>query len=283
MTRGGDAGVRPDVSVVIPTHNRPEFLVEAVESALAQTVPPLEVIVVDDGSDTDPAPRLAPLGATVRLIRLPRAGGANAARNLGIDAAQGTVIAFLDDDDVWLPEKLARQLDAMAETGAEACLCGFTWMGRRPGRPERRRLIDADRLRRSSPCGTSGLVARRTALLEEPFDPAITRGQDWDIYVRLVKRRPLAFVPEAMFLLRRGHESITTAGRRQTPEQLYEAAASLHKHREWLGEPAYRRRLASILLKYVRHRDQPMAHIRFNLRMAGMRGTVAYLASRLVR
>jgi glycosyltransferase involved in cell wall biosynthesis len=97
------------VSVIIPTYNRAHCVGDSIRSALAQTVPPLEVIVVDDGS-TDPTKEVvARFGAPVRCICKTN-GGVSSARNAGIAAAHGEWIALLDADDLWEPEKLAVQL-----------------------------------------------------------------------------------------------------------------------------------------------------------------------------
>ncbi|WP_238007262.1 glycosyltransferase family 2 protein [Dactylosporangium sp. AC04546] len=102
---------RPEVSVVIPTRNRPELVVRAVRSALAQTVQDIEVVVIIDGPDPATVAALEAIGdERVRPIELPASGGAPAARNHGVDAANADWVAFLDDDDEWLPEKLATQL-----------------------------------------------------------------------------------------------------------------------------------------------------------------------------
>ncbi|MET7392391.1 glycosyltransferase family 2 protein [Dactylosporangium sp. NPDC005572] len=102
---------RPEVSVVIPTRNRPELVVRAVRSALAQTVQDIEVVVIIDGPDPATVAALEAVGdERVRPIELPASGGAPAARNHGVDAANADWVAFLDDDDEWLPEKLATQL-----------------------------------------------------------------------------------------------------------------------------------------------------------------------------
>jgi len=103
------------VSVIIPSYNSAEVLPAAIESVLAQTLPPDEIIVVDDGSapDADGLDRTAEACATyfkhVRLIRQAN-GGASAARNTGIARARGDWLAFLDADDVWEPEKLETQI-----------------------------------------------------------------------------------------------------------------------------------------------------------------------------
>jgi glycosyltransferase involved in cell wall biosynthesis len=102
------------VSVIIPVYNGAKYLAEAVDSALAQTVPPDEIVIVDDGS-TDSTPAvIASYGARVRTVRQDNRGGA-AAMNRGVAAATGTLIAFLDSDDLWEPTKTAIQLQALAE------------------------------------------------------------------------------------------------------------------------------------------------------------------------
>ena len=95
------------ISVVIPVFNGERFLAEAIESVAAQTLPPEEIIIVDDGS-TDASPAIAGSFSKVRLIRQPNTGGA-AARNAGIGAARSDLVAFLDQDDLWAPRKLELQ------------------------------------------------------------------------------------------------------------------------------------------------------------------------------
>lgn len=99
------------ISVIIPTYNRARLVCRAVASALAQTHPAVEVIVVDDGSTDDTAGRLAAYGARIRLLRQANAGVC-AARNAGMALAGGDFIAFLDSDDDWLPWKLSAQIAA---------------------------------------------------------------------------------------------------------------------------------------------------------------------------
>jgi glycosyltransferase involved in cell wall biosynthesis len=117
----------PQFSVVIPTYGRPEFLDAAVRSVLAQTLADFECIVVDDAGV---APPLLPSDTRVRLLRRDVNGGPAAARNTGIEAAAGRHVAFLDDDDVWLPGRLAAALDAHSR--APVAVCWQTTLGREP-------------------------------------------------------------------------------------------------------------------------------------------------------
>lgn len=109
------------VSVIIPTFNRAALLERAVRSALEQGDAVLEVLICDDGGTDDARARTAAIGdARVRWVEGPRAGRPAVPRNRGITAATGEWLAFLDDDDRWLPGKLKRQFEAMRRTGAQA-------------------------------------------------------------------------------------------------------------------------------------------------------------------
>ncbi len=110
MTASSDLAV----SVVIPLWNNERYIGEAIASALAQTHPAQEIVVVDDGSTDDSAAIAAAFGPPVRILSTAHAGQ-GAARNRGARAVTGEVLAFLDADDLWLPTKLERQLAAMVE------------------------------------------------------------------------------------------------------------------------------------------------------------------------
>ena len=114
------------VSVIIPTYNRSALIVRAVASALAGTEPGDEVLVIDDGSTDDTPSRLAAFGDRIRVIRT-KNKGAGAARNRGIAEARCPLIAFLDSDDEWFPDKLYLQRSVMARrTDLVGCFSDFT-------------------------------------------------------------------------------------------------------------------------------------------------------------
>lgn len=105
----------PTVSVIIPLYNAEVFLAQAIESVLGQTHPPQQVLVIDDGSTDQSAQIARRYGTDVELVRQPNAGGA-CARNRGVALAHGDLLAFLDDDDYWAPEKLAWQINALRQS-----------------------------------------------------------------------------------------------------------------------------------------------------------------------
>jgi len=203
----------PRVSVVIPTCNRAHDVCDAIDSALGQTFRDLEVLVVDDGS-TDDTPEVIRrrFGSEPRLELLRQANaGAGAARNRGIRRARGEYVAFLDSDDLWLPEKLELQiahLDAHPAAGLVFCDLFFEEPGRRVRRFEATRFAGDTSLRglveRGFPLCTPAVVARRQALLEVGlFDETLRCAQDWDLWIRLLARTPAVYVDRPMGIVRR--------------------------------------------------------------------------------
>ena len=122
MTIANDKNI-PLVTVVIPTYNYGHFVEQAVESALSQRYPNIEVIVVDDGSQDDTKARLEKYRGRIQYI-YQRNQGLSAARNTGILKARGEYIAFLDADDIWIPEKISEQIGmfkSVAQIGLVSC------------------------------------------------------------------------------------------------------------------------------------------------------------------
>jgi glycosyltransferase involved in cell wall biosynthesis len=199
----------PRVSVVIPTYNGERFLAETLRAVLAQTLERTELIVVDDGS-TDGSFAIAAAEAPhARRVRQPNAG-VSAARNHGLRLANGEFVVFLDQDDIWHPQMLERQvawLDAHPEHDVAVCRYqhwhpqshgGYEpaeqlWPPLQEGAdPEftgwvhHQFLLDCWAL-------TSGTLMRREAVLAVGgFDEALPYSEDWDLWIRLAQRSRFA-------------------------------------------------------------------------------------------
>jgi hypothetical protein len=202
--------------VVIPVHDAAELVVEAAASALAQTHPRLEVVVVDDGSRDDPAAALAGLraGERLRLLRQENRGAA-AARNRGIEAAQGELVHFLDADDALDPDAVERQLAAFrAVPDAELCAARYRATGADPGPGKRagppfgdawcptRDLLAA--WVRRYPFHTSTVLVPRFVLEEAGrFDESMQQGEDARYWLALALRDTRVVAIDAPLVTRR--------------------------------------------------------------------------------
>jgi glycosyltransferase involved in cell wall biosynthesis len=195
----------PEVTVVIPTHNRWPMLSRTLRSALAQDVS-LEVVVVDDASGDETPQRLGALrDPHVRSIRHDRCEGVARSRNDGIAAARAPWVAFLDDDDLWAPGKLRRQLAAADTAKAGWCWSAFIAVDARlcplyltpAASPEDL----ARRLLRNNWIGAPSGVMARTDLLRAcgGFDPLLSAAADWDMWIRLAAEAPGAAVAEVLW------------------------------------------------------------------------------------
>jgi glycosyltransferase involved in cell wall biosynthesis len=188
------------VSVIIPTHNRLRTLPRAIESVLAQDYPVHEIIVVDDRS-TDGTPEFLAAQSRVSVLTNARNLGAQGSRNRGIAAARGDLIAFLDSDDIWKPEKLRRQVDAAGERDEVCVTCGYRQFGASGGfqhvPPEEIRLETAFVHNVIGP--TSNILISRS-LIEAVgvFDPAMPSCQDWEFFVRVLERQPILGIPDVL-------------------------------------------------------------------------------------
>lgn len=222
--------VPADVSVIIPTHDRPTLVGRAIRSAATQQPPPREIIVVSDGPDARLAAIVsAAAPAPCRYIELPETRGAPAARNAGVAAAVGTWIALLDDDDEWLPGKLAEQL-AQANVGLcrepiVSCAVEIRGAGagyvlpRRspdPGEPVSDWLFVRHGLFHGEGfVQTSTLLARRALFQAVPFDETLGRLQDTDWLLRAIASGacllPLPAV-RAVWHVDRGRRRISDVG-----------------------------------------------------------------------
>lgn len=187
------------VSVVIPSYNYGRYVAEAIDSALGQTLPPLEVIVVDDGSTDDTPQVLATYGDRIRVLRQKNAGVA-IARNSGIAAARGEYVAFLDADDVWLPRKLELQMPRF-EGAVGLVHCGVEFgnviqLPRVGGDvADALLLLEPDVIHGP---GSTVVVPKRVAEEIGGFDASLPASEDWDFIYRVASRYRVAHVAEPL-------------------------------------------------------------------------------------
>jgi hypothetical protein len=186
-----------NVSVIIPTFQRREQVVRAVESVLAQTYPATEVIVVDDGSTDATVHAMAGFGGRVLYLQQANAGPA-AARNLGLRHASGEIVAFLDSDDRWLPRHLATIVASLANhprTVVASTCPGFGFGARLFGQPTGL-VAPLPRLLIGNFIGyPSCTAARREALLAVGgFDEELAASEPYDLWLRLAHRGPFVLV-----------------------------------------------------------------------------------------
>jgi glycosyltransferase involved in cell wall biosynthesis len=191
--------------VIIPAYNRAAEIGVAIASVLEQSFTDFELIVVDDlSTDGTVAAVEAIADPRLRLVRRQYNGGPGAARNSGVLASRGEIIAFLDSDDLWLPEKLARQVAFMSERGVPICCTGFRHLRPRGGGPEIRlpdppHLTGDDMIDHADvTIGTTMAIERELFDLVGPFDENMRRLEDWDWQLRLGRIGGLDFVPAAL-------------------------------------------------------------------------------------
>jgi glycosyltransferase involved in cell wall biosynthesis len=197
------------VSVVLPTYNGARFIGEAINSVLQQTYKDLELIVVDDGS-TDDTQAVVLSFSDPRIIYVRQDNQERSvARNTGINLARGELIAFLDDDDFWLPEYLDAQvgtLDARPDCGwsrtfvYDVDVNGRAYRIGGAGAPDARTEHELLSESLISNCVSNAAVVLRAECLREVgvFDTSLRQGEDWDLWLRMAMRYRLATIPRPL-------------------------------------------------------------------------------------
>lgn len=214
------------ISVIIPTFNRAQRVVEAVQSVLDQTLPAMEIIVVDDGSCDETLRAVQPLQEYVTYVHQQNSG-VSSARNRGIRMARGSWIAFLDSDDLWLPDKLQAQSSYLAEhPQMRICQTQEVWI--------RNGLRINPRKYHRKPSGhcfqyllercliSPSAVMIHRSIIEEIglFDEALPACEDYDLWLRIGCRHPIGLVDETLVVKNGGHS-----------DQLSASIPSLDKYR----------------------------------------------------
>jgi GalNAc5-diNAcBac-PP-undecaprenol beta-1,3-glucosyltransferase len=271
------------ISVVITTCNRPDFLKEALTGISKQVLAPYEVIIIDDCSTVSydqVYPLIESLGAN--YLKQSENIGANAARNKGAQEATGNIVAFLDDDDIWLPEYLS-EVHKEYLSGAEAIVTGFKQLGK-----EKVLVVNKDvqvtkhsLVRGNTYCGMSGFSCRRDILIANLFDESLSNGQDWDMYVRLFNS-DINFrnIPSPLFLYRfQNEDGIGARVRKMKPSEIDKRLGSARKHKDFLGDYWFNKRVAEQLLFSLKHKKQKLAWVVESFRKAGVVATLMFFVN----
>jgi glycosyltransferase involved in cell wall biosynthesis len=235
----------PLVSVIVPAHDAGSTIVDTLESVRRQTVTDLEVIVVDDGSTDDTVARVARVtDPRIALATFPWAGS-SIARNRGMARARGAYLSFLDADDLWTPDKLELQLEALRRR-ADAGVA-YSWtreidpagqpLGRHPPVRHEGDVYAPMLLGFFLGCGSNALLRRAVIETVGEFDPGLQGAEDWEYFLRAAARWPFAVVPRYQILYRQSPRSLSShveAMREQSLRVVERAFASAPSHLQGL-------------------------------------------------
>lgn len=201
----------PLVSVIIPTFNRATWLGEAITSVLAQTYTPLELIVVDDGSQDHTPAVVKTFAKALTYIQQDHAG-VSAARNRGVASSHGALLGFLDSDDIWLPHKTATQVALLAaQPQAQACYTDEIWI-RHGVRVNPRQIHHKQSGWLFEPSLPRCIISPSSIMLWRTlwdtlggFDERLQACEDYDLWLRLTLHTPVLLLPERLIVKRGGH------------------------------------------------------------------------------
>ena len=245
----------PLVSAVITTHNRPQYLENAIKSVLRQTFQDLECIVVDDASSdsTESIYKNDPRIVYVQISNEESRGG-NHARNVGIEHAKGEYIAFLDDDDVWLPQKIEKQLQLFQKNSKAVVFCGRIFKKVSPEGCSFQNSVPPQKfsgnISRLILCtyvtSTSCLMIPRSLFAEVGlFDENLIFWQEYELTIRLAQIADFYFVPEPLV------ECLDETG---NPQRISNKVAS------WKKNVTYIRMKHSVLYKSLSFKENWIYH-----------------------
>ncbi len=201
-----------NISVIIPTWNRLHVLKRAIDSVLAQTFTPVEVIVIDDGSSDGTAEWIKQNYPSIILV-VQKQSGVSAARNAGIRRAKGEWIALLDSDDEWLPQKLARQMDLLSfKTDALVCHTDEIWVrnGKRVNAMNKHQKPEGYIYQHCLPlcCVSPSSILIHKSVFDDAgvFDESYPACEDYELWLRIFCRYEAALVREPLLIKYGGHD-----------------------------------------------------------------------------
>lgn len=241
----------PKISVVITCYNYGQYVSEAIESVLCQTMEDYEIIVIDDGSQDDTSTVMDGYRENKKIRYIPQENqGQPKAKNRGIAESKGELIAFLDADDVWLPEKLALQSRLFNDPEVGVVYTRRYWIdpsgsiiGGNERTLRRGNILDYIFIDNFI-CFSSSMVRRDLLLAVNVFDEQLPMGIDYDLWVRLAARCQFDYVDRPLVKYRTGHANLS----RNTLKRYACAEKIMHKN---LGDPSVRRKMSWWVPRYA--------------------------------
>ncbi|MCC5941458.1 MAG: glycosyltransferase [Balneolaceae bacterium] len=240
---------QPLVSAYIPTRNRADLVMRAVESVLKQTWQNLELIIVDDASDDRTESLLADIKSEVpvKIVRNSKPLGAAASRNIALNHANGPFVAGLDDDDLWMPERIELLMSAFKDGYSAVCSYDIMDYGERKLTWKKKNLITFDDLLYYNQAGNQVLTKKEYILTIGGYDEDLPSAQDYDLWIRLAQKfGPIKTVKKALqsVTMNENRESISTSGNKSAG---YKTCFEKHKekmNKKQIAYQEYRLKLA---------------------------------------
>ena len=241
------------VSCIITTYNRPKLVGRAIESVLGQSYSSIELIIIDDHSNEvyDEVKKLYSANGKVRFHRNAKNLGLSASRNEGIKLSNGKYVAFLDDDDVWLQDKLEKQVSFL-EANKEFVGCSSSHIESVSKKTikiaqEVYRFEDNTCFNYLGP--PSKLILKKEMAYATMFDEDAKHAEDWDFYLRILKLGPVYIFDEPLIIYDTVHFGrMTTGFSSMTIAQIKEKANMTYKNRNLIGEKNFKMRLGEYFL-----------------------------------
>jgi len=181
----------PLVTCIIPTRDRPGLVCRAIKSALSQSYENMEIIVIDDSDNRDTQEVLARSDFNIKYIKNEENRGASYSRNIGLLEAKGDIISFLDDDDIWLPRKTEYQIKLIDQHPVVTCnsiqmIAGKKRYVKLPS------LVTYESLLYNNYLGSCSFVSVAAYAIKDCFfDESLKRGQDWDMWISIMKKNSI--------------------------------------------------------------------------------------------
>lgn len=204
----------PEVSVIIPTYNRSHLISDAIDSVLSQSFRDFEILVIDDGSTDNTGEFLKKFSGDITYINTKHSGLPAVARNVGIKHARGTYIAFLDSDDIWLPEKLEKEVAVLKNNPDMGLVCSNAYIMKSNEDRKNELYLKSKQIKNGKVLAellkdnfiiNSSVLVRRSAIDQADVfseNPEIRALEDYDLWLRISLETNIYYIPDALLRYR---------------------------------------------------------------------------------